>query len=614
MPRRGKGRLTSQYPDLRYSYTTGYEWAAQYRQESPPPPPQFPAWACAFEWRNEFLDFVKGPVNHYAWKLATETEPMPETPVAKVLLGLHQMVQGLRDAWGPAGRRELKLPQEVLDWATECEFMSHPPVALTTNASTQTPPPPRPKVTRDASTDPTPPLPARMVAREVKTSTTPATPPPIASRTSKTAKIGTRKTQGPVNGHSSLPVPPATQPVPTDKKGALPRAVNGPLSSGSEGGSGITQVLHVAVSKPDTKVEGAIRAGLAPIFGLCMPKSQLAQPQPVSLLPFVAYEARQAATQPEPIRVRRALPLEEFEYKVRQATGFFGRLPRLPSLYVQAPPGPQIPPPSQAESRSEPVRVRRALPLEEFEYKFRQATVLFGRLPWLPSLHVQAPPGPQLPRPPQPFLSAKKQPQQPVTLQPALTKPPPFGIGLGLPVSSQLETTPPLRVLKGEWVDQQCSVLYKLHETIWREMRMVYAEPVWTTEEKDRAETALILLSEVESLLKAKVGEGLGKIADATVQTGKPRAPDTTDPIRPPILPTFVTAARTRALRSSSLVPAPWVRSGRRKLNKCFQSMVGWMALGRTEESFEEKRLRDYGYMYIVDCQALKVKETMCLR
>jgi len=103
----------------------------------------------------------------------------------------------------------------------------------------------------------------------------------------------------------------------------------------------------------------------------------------------------------------------------------------------------------------------------------------------------------------------------------------------------------------------------------------------------------------IEGLLKGKIeGKGKGKTAEAAVQTEKPGTPD--DPIRPPPTP-----PHTRTLRSPSPAPQPMVKtegSGRGKFKECFQSRVGWMAVegGRTE-SFEEKRLRDYGYIYTVD-------------
>jgi len=99
MPPKGKWQVMSQ--SNLHPQQCGADWYSDWSEfESPPQPPQLPDWACEPKWVIEFQDFIKGPLGYFAWKLATETDPTPQTPVANVLLGLQQMVQGLRDAWG----------------------------------------------------------------------------------------------------------------------------------------------------------------------------------------------------------------------------------------------------------------------------------------------------------------------------------------------------------------------------------------------------------------------------------------------------------------------------------------------------------------------------------
>jgi len=499
----------------------GADWYPDWSEfESPPQPPQLPDWACEPKWVFEFQDFIKGPLGYYAWKLATETDPTPQTPVANVLLGLQQMVQGLRDAWGLAGTRRLKLPREVLEWTAECELRSPRLAAVTTSASTQIPPPPQSTVTEDAtieaetspapttcdaSTD-APPSPPVLPYAEVATQIMPLTAPETSVLTTNNRgalgagkiDIDPRKTQRPVTGHTAPSIPLAAQPMPglPNWKGALPRTVNELLGKkwGQHGGAEVGQVLHVPDSESDSKVEKAIQAGPAPTLESGKLKSQPAQPKPVCDCDV--------------------LSLGKFANKAQQTAAIFGALPRPPPLPVQAAPGSQVPQPPEATPAIQPS-------------------------------------------------------QRLATPKPALTKPPPFGASLGPP-----------RVSKGKWMDQQCAVVSELCETVSVEMRMLNAEHVWATEERDRAEKALILLSEesdkaekalvllskVEALLKGK--EATTNVA---TQTEKPVTSDTSTDS--PVI---------RTLRSPSPAPPP----------------PFWTVDGRAEESFEEKRLRDYGYTW----------------
>jgi len=211
----------------------GADWYPDWPEfESPPQPPQLPDWACEPKWVFEFQDFIKGPLGYYAWKLATETDPTPQTPVANVLLGLRQMVQGLRDAWGLAGTRRLKLPREVLEWTAECELRSPRLAAATTSTSTQISPPPRPTVTRGATT---------------KAETSPA---PLTA--------------------------PATSVLTTGDRGVL-GAGKIDIDPRKKWGGG-AEVGHVPDSVPDSEVEKATQARPAPAGKL---QSQSAQPKPV---------------------------------------------------------------------------------------------------------------------------------------------------------------------------------------------------------------------------------------------------------------------------------------------------------------------------------------------
>jgi len=365
--------------------------------ESPPQPLQLPDWACEPKWVFEFQDFIKGPLGYYAWKLATETDPTPHTPVANVLLGLQQMVQGLRDAWGLAGTRRLKLPREVLEWTAECELRSPRLAAVTTSASTQIPPPPRPTVTRGATT-------------EAETSPAPLTAP-------------------------------ATSVLTTSDRGVLGAGkihIDLRKKWGPEGGA---EVGHVPDSESDSEVEKATQAGPAPTLQSSKLESQPAQPKPVCDCDV--------------------LSLGKFANKAQQTAAI--------SVPVQAAPGSQVP---------------------------------------------------QLPE----AAPAIQSPQPLATPKPALTQPPPFGTSLGPP-----------RVSMGEWMDQQCAVVSELCEAVSAGMRMLNAERVWTTEERDRAEKALILMSEESDkagkalMLLSKVEDFLkGKEPTSTnvaTQTEEPAAP-----------------------------------------------------------------------------------------
>jgi len=491
--------------------------------ESPPQPLQLPDWACEPKWVFEFQDFIKGPLGYYAWKLATETDPTPHTPVANVLLGLQQMVQGLRDAWGLAGTRQLKLPREVLEWTAECELRSPRLAAVTTSASTQIPPPPRPTVTEDATTKgetspaPTacdastdaPPSPPVLAYAEVATQTMPLTAPATSVLTSSDCgalvagkiDLDLRKTQRPVTGHTAPSTPLAAQPMP----GPPDWTVN-ELSGkkwGPDEGAEISQVLHVPDSESDSKVEKATQAGPAPTV-----QSGKLRPQP---------------GQPKPVCDCEALSLGKF---AQQTAAISGALPKPPPLPVQTAPGSQVPQPPEA-------------------------------------------------------TPAIQSPQRLATPKPALTKPPPFGASLGPP-----------RVSKGKWMDQQCAVVSELCEAVSVGMRMLNVERVWAIEERDRAEKALILLSEESD----KAGKALtllsemedllkGKEATTNVAT-RTEKPSTSD------APTGSSVIRT--LRSPSPAPPPLPRT---REKECFQAQVGWALRGRAEESFEEKRLRDYGHM-----------------
>ena len=62
-------------------------------------------------------------------------------------------------------------------------------------------------------------------------------------------------------------------------------------------------------------------------------------------------------------------------------------------------------------------------------------------------------------------------------------------------------------------MDQQCAVVSELCEAVSGGMRMLDAERVWTTEERDRAEKALTLMSE-ESDKAGKALILLSKVED----------------------------------------------------------------------------------------------------
>jgi len=141
------------------------------------------------------------------------------------------------------------------------------------------------------------------------------------------------------------------------------------------------------------------------------------------------------------------------------------------------------------------------LSLGKFANKAQQTAAISGALPRPPPLPVQPAPGSQVPQLPE-AAPAIQSPQPLATPKPALTQPPPFGTSLGPP-----------RVSMGEWMDQQCAVVSELCEAVSGGMRMLDAERVWTTEERDRAEKALTLMSE-ESDKAGKALILLSKVED----------------------------------------------------------------------------------------------------
>ena len=102
--------------------------------------------------------------------------------------------------------------------------------------------------------------------------------------------------------------------------------------------------------------------------------------------------------------------------------------------------------------------------------------------------------------------------------------------------------------------------------------------------------------------MKGNVEGDTGETTDSAVQVEESAISDNSIvSTRFPTLPPLATVAHTRKLRSPS--PAPQLRV---EDIICYQSKVGCMSMrerDRAEESFEEKRLRDYGYVTVTVTQ-----------